>query len=206
MSVNELSTYAASLTNTADEAEQLVERARGGDDAAFRSIFDRYADPVFNFIYRMTGRRDLAEDLAQETFVRAYRKLPQLRLRADVKLSTWLFAIAKNVARESLRSSSRDRYSVALADPSVGGLRDTEPQPDDRLLGRELDLAIQDALQTLDADKRMVFTLRVMQQRSYEEIAAITGFSLPKVKADIFRARAEMKRLLRPYLESDHEV
>jgi RNA polymerase sigma-70 factor (ECF subfamily) len=206
MAVNELSTYAGALTSSARESEEWAERARSGDDAAFRSIFDRYADPVFNFIYRMTGRRDLAEDLAQETFVRAYRKLPELRLRPDVKLSTWLFAIAKNVARESLRSRSRDQQRVALADESVAGLCDKDPRPDDRLLGRELDLIVRDALQALDADKRMVFTLRVIQQRSYEEITAITGFSLPKVKADIFRARAEMKRLLRPYLETGNEM
>ena len=85
-----------------NSTEELVARVRAGDEEAFRLIFDRYSRPVLGFIYDMVGDRSLAEDLAQETFVRAYRGLASLR--EETKLSTWLFAIAKNCAREDRKS------------------------------------------------------------------------------------------------------
>src|SRR5690242_9313642 len=97
-----------------NSTEELVARVRGGDGEAFRLIFDRYSRPVLSFIFDMVGDRALSEDLAQETFVRAYRGLSGLR--EETKLSTWLFAIAKNVARESLRSRRRDAANVEIDD------------------------------------------------------------------------------------------
>src|SRR5215203_2253474 len=82
----------------------LLERAQQGDEEAYSLLFEQYAPPIFNFTYRMAGQRDVAEDLTQETFVRAYKKVRTLRLNDDTQLSTWLFSIAKNVVRESFRS------------------------------------------------------------------------------------------------------
>src|SRR5919199_1531118 len=81
--------------------EDLIARARRGDEEAFRLIFERYTRPVISFIFYMVNQRELAEELAQETFVRAYHRLNALR--DEEKLSTWLFGIAKNVAREAIR-------------------------------------------------------------------------------------------------------
>lgn len=187
-------------------AEGLLERARQGDEEAFSLLFERYANPIFNFIYRLVGQRDVAEDLTQETFVRAYRKVRALRLHDDTQLSTWLFSIAKNVARESFRSQRIDQKSVALEHLSALALTSHDPQPDEQLWDKEINLVVQRALETLDTDKRLVFTLRVFHQRSYEEIARVTGFSLSKLKADLYRARTEMRGLLRPYLEQSHEM
>jgi RNA polymerase sigma-70 factor (ECF subfamily) len=185
------------LMNTASD---LIARTRVGDAEGFHLIFERYSRPVISFIYDMIGDRELAEELMQETFVRAYKNLGALR--ADAKLSTWLFGIAKNVARESLRgrkvSATR---KVELDDEMVRELRDTELMPDDSLINKELNRVIRDALARLDEDKRLVFSLKIFQQQSYEEIASITGFSIPKLKTDLHRARAEMRRLIRPYLE-----
>ncbi|MGH9764650.1 MAG: RNA polymerase sigma factor, partial [Blastocatellia bacterium] len=86
-------------------SRDLVARVRGGDEDAFRLIFDRYARPVVSFIYDIVGSRELAEELCQEAFVRAYKNIRGLR--DDTKLSTWLFGIAKNVAREGVRSRVR---------------------------------------------------------------------------------------------------
>ncbi|HST23996.1 MAG TPA: sigma-70 family RNA polymerase sigma factor [Blastocatellia bacterium] len=183
---------------------EIIALARRGDDDAFRLIFERYARPIISFIYDMVGRRDLAEELTQETFVRAYKNLSGLR--DDTKLSTWLFGIAKNVARESLRTRHREDHKVELDDDRVTELKDDNLPPDRALLDKELNGVIQDALSSLDEDKRMVFTLKVFHQRSYEEIAEITGFSIPKLKTDLHRARAEMKRRIRPYLGVGYEV
>jgi RNA polymerase sigma-70 factor (ECF subfamily) len=181
--------------------EELIERSCRGDDEAFRTIFERYSKPVTGFIFGMIGERGLAEELAQETFVRAHRKMASLK---DAnKLSTWLFGIAKNVAREAIQTR---RLTQQRSQPGVGlieNLSDNALLPDEQLLKKELHSVIEHALDTLDADKRMVFTLRIFQQRSYEEIVEVTGFTMAKVKTDIHRARAEMRRLIRPYREVD---
>ena len=193
--VGQLSGRAGALMNS---SEELIARARRGEDEAFRLIFDRYGRPIISFIYDMVGRRDLAEELAQETFVRAYKNLKALR--DDTKLSTWLFGIAKNVARESLRYKHRETDKVGIDDDRVIELSDGKPPPDRQLLDKELNGVIRDALGSLDEDKRLVFTLKIFQQRSYEEIAEITGSSIPKLKTDLHRARAEMRRRIQPYL------
>ena len=182
-----------------DNANNVLEQARSGDHEAFRLIFERYTRPVVSFLFDLVGRRDLAEDLAQETFVRAYRGLHTLR--DEAKLSTWIFGIARNVARESFRSRSREDKKVRLDEAFVLDLSDEHPLPDGRLLNQELSRVIHEALNRLDEDKRVVFTLKVLHQKDYEEIAAITGFSIAKLKTDLHRARAEMRRRVRPYVE-----
>lgn len=178
--------------------EQLIAAARRGDHDAFRHLFDRWARPVVSFVYDMVGDRALAEDLTQETFVRAYKYLGALR--DETKFSTWLFSIAKNVAREHLRSSHSRSKKVDLDDETVLELQDERPTPAGALLDKELNGVVRHALGALDEDKRLVFTLKIFQQRSYEEIAEITGFSVPKVKTDLHRARTEMRRRMSPYL------
>jgi len=197
----EVDRAAGTLMNS---AEDLIARVRAGDDEAFRLIFERYARPVLSFIYDLVGERALAEELMQETFVRGYKNLAALR--DETKLSTWLFGIARNVARESLRTQRRTRSQLELDDPLVAELHDHGLPPDDRLINKEMHRAIREALGTLDEDKRLIFALRVFQQQSYEEIALITGFSMAKLKTDLHRARAEMRKLLRPYLEVGDEV
>ena len=187
--------HAGTLMNS---TEELVARVRRGDEEAFRLIFDRYSRPVLSFIYDMVGDRAQAEDLAQETFVRAFRGLDGLR--EETKLSTWLFAIAKNVAREQLRTRRRDAGNVEIDGEEAFELHDHGRTPAGQLLDKELNGVITAALSRLDEDKRLVFTLKVLQQRSYEEIAEITGFSVGKLKTDLHRARAEMRKRIGPYL------
>ena len=188
--------FAGSLMNSSAD---LVARACQGDQEAFRLIFERYSRPLISFVYDQVGNRELAEELTQETFVRAYRNLHTFR--EETKLSTWLFGIAKNVARESLRSRARHNQHVDLDDKLVLNLSDQGPVPVNQLLNKELNSVIQSSLALLDDDKRLVFTLKVFQQCSYEEIAEITGFSIPKLKTDLHRARTEMRRRVGPYVK-----
>lgn len=181
-----------------NSSENLIARAQRGDEEAFRLIFERYTRPVISFIFYMVNRRDLAEELAQETFVRAYKNLDALR--DEMKLSTWLFGIARNVARESLRERRREQNNIELDESTALEVCDERPSPAGELLDKELSGRMKDALLRLDEDKRLVFTLKVYQQRSYDEIAEITGFSIPKVRNDLHRARAEMRRRLSAYL------
>jgi RNA polymerase sigma-70 factor (ECF subfamily) len=199
MSVMRLTMRAGARSAPAENADELRALARTGDHDAFRRVFDRYARPVTSFIFDMVGQRDLAEELAQETFVRAYRGIGGIR--EDAKLSTWLFGIAKNVAYESIRARRR-RTMVGIDEIAEMPESDSKRRPEDDLLNKELSGVIERALAGLDEDKRVVFTLKVFQQKSYEEIASITGFSIPKLKTDLHRARAEMRRRVGPYLES----
>ena len=187
--------FAGSLMNSSAD---LVARASSGDQEAFRLIFERYSRPVVSFVYDLVSDRGLAEELAQETFVRAFRSLRNLREKT--KLSTWLFGIAKNVAREALRARARDNRHVDLEDKLVLDLSDRGPVPVNQLLNKELNEVVQRSLASLDDDKRLVFTLKVFQQCSYEEIAEITGFSIPKLKTDLHRARTEMRRRVGQYV------
>jgi RNA polymerase sigma-70 factor, ECF subfamily len=193
--------FAGTLMNS---SRDLVIRVCQGDQEAFRLIFDRYSRPVIGFIYDMVSDRELAEELTQETFVRAFRAIH--RMKPETRLSTWLFGIARNVARESLRARTRDNMQVTLDDESVMDVSDQKPVPVDRLLSKELNELIRRALEALDDDKRLVFTLKVFHQCSYEEIAEITGFSLAKLKTDLHRARAEMRRRIQPYAGVGYEV
>jgi RNA polymerase sigma-70 factor (ECF subfamily) len=180
-----------------NSSADLIAQACQGDQEAFRLIFERYSRPVISFLYDLVSNRELAEELTQETFVRAYRNLPTMR--EETKLSTWLFGIARNVAREALRARARDNQQVDLDDEAVQSLSDGEPVPVERLLGKELNEVIRRSLAALDEDKRLVFTLKIFQQCSYEEMAEITGFSIAKLKTDLHRARSEMRRRIRPY-------
>lgn len=196
---------AAGAKSSMETPAELMARARRGDGDSFRLLFERYTRPVISFIFYMVGRRALAEELAQETFMRAYKNLGALR--DETKLSTWLFGIARNVAREELRAQGREpRCGVELDDPAAASLKDEQPSPSSRLYGKELGAAVGAALAALDEDKRAVFVLKFYHGRSYEEIAAATGFSHAKVRNDLHRARAEMRRRLKPYAGGDDEL
>ncbi len=184
----------------AELAPAVVTRAKGGDEEAFHLIFNRYGRPVLSFIHELVHNRELAEELAQETFVRAYRNLGGLK--DDMRLSTWLFGIARNVARESRRQTRRDERKVGLDEPESLKLQSGAVLPEGALLDWELNATIQRALLELDEDKRLVFSLKIFHEKSYEEISAITGHSIGKLKTDLHRARAEMRKRITPYLNA----
>ncbi len=182
----------------AELASGVIARAKGGDEEAFHIIFNRYGRPVLSFINDIVHNRELAEELAQETFVRAYRSLSGLK--DESRLSTWLFGIARNVVRESARQARRDERRIGLDEPESLKLATGEVLPEGAVLDRELNTRIRRALLELDHDKRVVFSLKIFHEKSYEEISAITGHSIGKLKTDLHRARAQMRRHLEGYV------
>lgn len=182
-----------------EEGPDLIARVREGDNEAFHLIFQRFAKPILRFVFYMVNDRALAEDICQETFVRAYLNIRSLR--EETRLSTWLFGIARNVARESLRRNRRDIHRVEFEQASR--LIDGRPSPANRLLDSEMRQLVRRALGELSEDQRTVFTLKIYEQQSYEEIAEITGFSIPKVRNDLYRARAEMRSRLGAFFERE---
>jgi RNA polymerase sigma-70 factor (ECF subfamily) len=192
-------------TNTFGESlmknpKSLVELARLGDEEAFRRIFEQHHRIVLKFIYGMVGNLSLAEELMQETFLSVYRSLDSFH--EERKLTPWLCGIAKNITCNWLRSNKGESFNIALDERENFEIKDDVNQsPDSILLGCELKDKISLALQTLDEDKRLVFTLKILNQLSYEDISQITGSSIPKLKTDLHRAKAEMRNLLGHYLE-----
>ena len=179
---------------------QLVERVVAGDGEAFRRLVERYQRPVYGLLLRMVRKPALAEDLAQETLLKAYRAIATFdRSR---KFSSWLFKIAHNTAIDHLRKSrpptvpletpdeARQDPLALLAAPETGS-------PEARARGRDLAEALQEALMGLRPDYREAVLLRFQQGLPYDEIAEILDLPLGTVKTHLHRARKQMAAELR---------
>lgn len=176
---------------------ELAVSARGGSEAAFRELVERFERPVFALVLRMVRDRPLAEDLTQETFVKAYRNLAAYD--ADRKFSSWLFKIAHNATIDHLRR--RDLDTVPLEAPSDdderGGLDRVLSDPAARgpevAAGRgELAAALEAAVATLRPEYREVVLMRFAEEMGYQDIAEATGLPLGTVKTHLHRARKEL--------------
>lgn len=178
--------------------EKLLSTTARPEDE-FREVFERYARPVSAFLRDLLGDRALAEEMTQETFIRAYRS--RASKRPGTRISTWLFGIAYNVGREAIREKYRQRNTGGLAELQFHHLKDERQKPDQSLLDFEARRAIQKALANLTESQRVVFLLKIVNQMRYQEIRAITGSGVGKLKTDLHRARLEMRRLLAPYFD-----
>ncbi len=191
----------------ASEAEldaALVERFKAGDDAAFVEIMRRYREKVFHIALRMLRNRADAEEIAQDTFVRAHRALGDFR--GDSSLATWLHRIALNLSHNRywyfFRRRRQDTLSldVPLGDDSAATFSDLfaapAPAPDRAAVTGEFSALVAECLEKLDAPHREILTLRTVLNRSYDEIAATLGISVGTVKSRIARARESLRRRL----------
>lgn len=164
----------------------------------FHEFFLRYSKPVLSFIWAMIQDRSRAEELCQETFIRALKKIHS---RTDHSApSTWLFGIARNVIREAVRSRYRNMRQVNLDASLERQLSADLAGADQQLISEELNSRISHSLRMLPEDQRLVFVLKLIHNLRYEEIAGITGASIPKLKSDLHRARLEMRQKLDSYL------
>lgn len=194
------------LANASDH--DVVQRARAGQDDAYRELLRRYQRPVFSLIYRMVRDRELAEDLAQETFVKVLNALDSYR--PEFKFSSWIFKIANNAAIDHLRRRQLDTLSLDGAPQATTPERveatalqvsDRGESPLDELEARELGSAIEQAIGKLRPEYRACIILRHIEDRPYEEIADILDLPLGTVKTYIHRARAELQDALGPLRE-----
>jgi len=188
--------------------EELAAAARDGSEAAFRQLVERFERPVFGLLARMVRRDDLAEDLAQETFVKAWRALR--RFDPQRKFSSWLFKIAHNTALDALRR--RGEEPLSLDAPASDGEAATELPADPRAenplavaLGREAGRVLEAALARLRPAYREILLLRFGEELSYEEIAEVSGLPLGTVKVHIYRARQELARRMGELGRPPHE-
>ncbi len=183
--------------------QDLVRLSRRGDERAARELVHRFERPVFSLIYRMVRDRELAEDLAQDVFVRTFNNLD--RYDRSYKFSSWLFKIAYNLTVDHLRRRELPTISVHGAPDAVTPdrqeatsltLESDEEAPDDRLVAKELAGELEEAIAALREDYRTAILLRHVEGRSYEDIAEIMEIPLGTVKTYIFRARRELREAL----------
>ena len=185
---------------------QLVQLFLDGKERAFTELVQRYDRRLQNFVYGTLGDRERAEDLIQETFVRVYRHLD--RFDQSRKFSTWIYTIAGNLAKNELRNRSRNPVVLFQslmknweADFRPLEWEDPKTRPDDLYRRRFLREKVEEAVAMLPEHHRVVFVLRELHGKSYEEIAEITGCSLGTVKSRLNRARNRFAQLIAPMVE-----
>jgi len=185
----------------------LVERARRGDQRAFEMLVVKYQRRVERLVGRMVRDVDLVPDIAQESFIRAYRALPNFR--GDSAFYTWLYRIAVNTAKKALMELKRD----PLVTQSALATRDEDEEPsraeselsdgetpESLMASRQVAQTVNAAIEALSEDLRQAITLREIEGLSYEDIADIMNCPIGTVRSRIFRAREAIASRLRPLL------
>ena len=190
-----------------DSDTVLVQRTVAGDQKAYGLLVLKYQRRIQRLIGRMVRDVDLVEDIAQETFVRAYRALHQFR--GDAQFYTWLYRIAVNTAKKFLLELKHDptvseNFRASDDDDETYWKKSeptTEEGPESILAAKEIALVVNAAMDALPSDLRQAVVLREIEGLSYEEIAVAMACPVGTVRSRIFRAREAISRQVRPLLD-----
>ncbi len=187
--------------------EELMLLVQKGNNACFDLLVDRHRDRLFNYVFRMCGNYEEAEEIAQEAFVKAF--IHAEKYKTIARFSTWLYTIATNLFRNSIRSKKRSPHFFPIRE--LAGSKEEEIQavdlasekrgPDEKYNDKELSAIINSAIQKIPENYRTSFVLREVNELSYEEIAAATGLKLGTVRSRINRARTCFRKILEPLLQ-----
>jgi RNA polymerase sigma-70 factor, ECF subfamily len=183
--------------------EHLIAKFNDGSREAFVELVHRYQGRIVNFIYRALGDFERSEELAQESFLRAFRKADSFD--SKYRFSTWLYTIARNLASNELRDRSRRPVPYTIEDEDwasagqsyVDVKSSTGADPAHVLLNKEMKEALEKALEQLSGDHRMALILKEYDGLTYGEIAEILDTSAGTVKSWVYRAKREVYRILR---------
>jgi RNA polymerase sigma-70 factor (ECF subfamily) len=184
------------MEGRADDDPDLVDRLRRGNPAAFEALVIAHQHRVFGVALRMLGNRAEAEEIAQETFLRAHGALAEFR--GEARLSTWLYAIASRLCLNRLASS--ERRMARAGEETLLRLPSGHANPVDELERGELEAALHRAIAELPEERRIVVVLRDLEGLSYEEIAETLSVELGTVRSRLHRARMDLKAKLERFL------
>jgi RNA polymerase sigma-70 factor (ECF subfamily) len=181
-----------------------VARARSGDTDAFRILVERHSRSLFRLAFRMTGNEQDAEDVVQESFLRAFRQLAKFDERAS--FGTWLYRIASNCSLDLVRAKRRRSEQIASPesdgpDPIVA-LPSGDPTPDRMALSSEIRGRVADAMNELSATERTAFVLRHFEGMSIEEMSRVLECQPGAAKHSVFRAVQKLRRALEPVVSA----
>ncbi|MBN8691391.1 MAG: RNA polymerase sigma factor [Armatimonadetes bacterium] len=184
-----------------DSDEALVLAAKAGNFDAFEKLFDRHRQMVYRFAFQMCGRRDDAEDIVQEVFVRAYKNLE--RYRDEAKFTTWLLRIATNLGTDRARMSNRRQHlEQQEAQGALSWMTaNVNDDPVDNLEGDRRVMILRKAIAALPEHHRNMIVLRDIEERDYEEIGQICGCTVGGAKLRVLRARRALRDRMLPLLE-----
>lgn len=181
-----------------------VERTRAGDTAAFRVLVERYGRSVFRLAFRMTGNEFDAEDVVQETFLRAFKQLESYESRSS--FSTWLYRIAANYSLDLIRSrkrhASRRAADGAEEEDILDSVRSQDPGQDRMYYSVQVKQKLEGALGLLSDQERTAFLLRHYEGHSIEDIGAVLNLGVSATKNSIFRAVRKIREALEPVVNS----
>lgn len=183
---------------------RLMLAVRGGDQAAFAELVERYQHRLVGVLNHLVGHPQEAEDLAQEVFLRVFRTRHKYSPKA--KFSTWLFTIANNLALNALRDRHRRQTIPLDARESGAGpapTADRGPPPGQPLQQQELADVVRKALDDLNERQRVAVVLNKFEDMGYAEIAEVMGLTMKAVKSLLSRARGKLREALQPYIEMD---
>jgi RNA polymerase sigma-70 factor (ECF subfamily) len=185
---------------------RLIEEARTGNREAQQAIYERFAPRVFNFLARLSGSRQEAEDATQQTFLAVLQRLS--RLRNPDQIESWIFRIARNEVYQKFRRKKPESLDDEDLESDIGRIEEerSHTNPEAMLLNSELRGRLDSALERLPFKMREVFILAVIQGLAYQEVSAIVGRSLLSVKTDIYRARLQLRADLSKYLRTDRKM
>ncbi len=180
--------------------EKLITRTLAGDESAYAELMDRYRGQLFHLLYKMVYSRIEAEDLVQEAFIKAYKGLESFN--REYAFSTWLYKIAVNNCIDYLRKKRLQTYSYDKPMAGKDGemrreYPDRDAGTDKPMLEKEKSTIINQAIDSLPEKYRTVIHLRHREEMAYEEIAELLDIPIGTVKARIFRAREQLKHLLK---------
>jgi RNA polymerase sigma-70 factor (ECF subfamily) len=181
-------------------SEELMARVAEGDDYAFQILVNRHQASVLNMIYRFMGDRSKSEDLAQETFLQVWRAAKSYQRKS--KFTTWLYRICVNLCLNEIKSARRKKWLQFFQNapdskhPENESLLDESPNPEDRLLARERNQQITNALQALPENQRIALILKRYDDLSYEEISRILHCSVSAVDSLLVRAKRTLQKKL----------
>lgn len=178
-----------------------IERIQAGDTASFAPLLDKYSHPIHSLIFRVVGSREDAEELAQDTFLKAFRSLSSFK--GSSSFSTWLYRIAYNTAISHTRKKQYEFLAIEQATLENVSVEDMDSlaitaSPEERLN------QLESALAQLPPDERALILLFYQKEKTIEEIAAITGLTTSNVKTKLFRIRKKLFLLIKRMEEKEN--
>ena len=186
--VRKLNEYSDDVSNA-----ELVKKSQLGDKGAFEELVKRHQELVFSLAYKLTGNRELANDVAQEAFIRAWKAIQ--KFRGDSTFSTWIYRITVNTAW-TLRKKAKKHYSLNIEDTQEPVVIDEKKDPEFLAMNSDLSSVLKKALDQIPIEQRIIVELKNIEGRSHKEIAEYLDISVTAAKVRLHRAHQKLRQIL----------
>ena len=186
--VRKLNEYSDDVSNA-----ELVKKSQLGDKGAFEELVKRHQELVFSLAYKLTGNRELANDVAQEAFIRAWKAIQ--KFRGDSTFSTWIYRITVNTAW-TLRKKAKKHYSLNIEDTQEPVVIDEKKDPEFLAINSDLSSVLKKALDQIPIEQRIIVELKNIEGRSHKEIAEYLDISVTAAKVRLHRAHQKLRQIL----------